>query len=69
LSILSESEFGTVELGDKCLTKRLHEFSDRLMASPESSVQSASRGWDETMGANRFLNNTSVKPEVLEKEG
>lgn len=65
MSKLSDSEFSTVKLGDKRLTKRLHEFADRLIDTPDTSIQSACRGWDETMGAYRFLNNATVKPETI----
>ena len=54
-----------VNLGDERLTKRLPTVVSRMMDSPDASIQSACRGWDEAMGAYRFLNNTSVTPEAI----
>lgn len=65
MSKLSDSEFSTVNLGDERRNQRVREFADRLLDSPDSSIQSACRGWDETMGAYRFLNNASVDPESI----
>ena len=59
------SEFASIELGDKRLNKRLTQLADRLLASPQSSIQSACRSWDEAMGAYRFLGNAEVKPEAI----
>lgn len=59
------SEFASVELGDERLTKRLSLLAERLLDSPQSSIQSACRSWDETVGAYRFLGNEEVKPEAI----
>ena len=59
------SEFASIELGDARLTKRLSQLADRLLASPQSSIQSACRSWDETVGAYRFLGNEEVEPDAI----
>jgi hypothetical protein len=59
------SEFASVELGDERLNKRLSLLAERLMDSPQSSIQSACRSWDETMGAYRFLGNAEVEADAI----
>lgn len=54
-----------VGLGDERRNARLLNVFERLMHSPQSSIQSASRGWDETMAAYRLLGNDAVKAEAI----
>jgi hypothetical protein len=59
------SEMGTIELGDARLKKRLQVIVKRMFASPMASLQSACKGWAETIAAYRFFNNKKVTEEAL----
>ena len=59
------SEFNSLDLGDARLNKRLRLQLGRMLESPRASVQSACRGWAETMGAYRLFNNPKVTLEAV----
>jgi hypothetical protein len=59
------SEMGTIELGDVRLKNRLQVILQRIFASPVGSLQTACKGWAETIAAYRFFNNEKVTEAAL----
>lgn len=60
-----QSDFENIDLGDKRLGKRFLIVLGRMMDSPMKSIQSACRGWAETMAAYRLFNNLKLTPEAI----
>jgi len=59
------SEFGSLHLGDAPLNARLRSQMEKMMSSPSASVQGASSGWADTMGAYGLFNNPKVTAEKI----
>lgn len=59
------SEFGSVDLGDERLNRRLRGQLENMLKSPSGSVQSACSGWAETNAAYRLFNNGKVTMEKI----
>jgi Transposase DNA-binding/Transposase DDE domain len=55
-----KQEFHSVKLGDKRLDERFIMTAERLLASPESSINQACIGWSETKAAYRLFDNERV---------
>ena len=55
----------TLDFGDKRLNTRLKKTLERLSSSPEKSIPSATKGWSETQGTYRLLNNPKVHSEKI----
>jgi len=53
-------ETATADLGDKRLNKRLSNVLEMLSRKPTGSIPAASKGWDETKAAYRFLDNEAA---------
>lgn len=56
----SESEFQTVELGDKRLARRLKQLAGELASAPTAPINQACAGWTATKAAYRFFQNEKV---------
>ncbi len=52
--------FGSVELGDKRLNKRLEKVAKRMIDNPKASVPAQMSTWNEAIGCYRLLNNPHV---------
>jgi hypothetical protein len=66
--ILEETK--TADLGDERLNRRLSNVLGMLSRKPAESIPAASRGWDETKAAYRFLDNEAATLEkVLKPHG
>ncbi len=55
-----ENEMRAGQMADKRLAKRLSMILESLSENPEESIPAACRGWTETQGVYRFLNNAKV---------
>src|SRR5512140_2329403 len=53
-------ELGSVNLGDERRNKRAKALLTRLAENPTASIPHACRGWAETMGAYRFVENQAI---------
>jgi hypothetical protein len=63
-------ETKTADLGDERLNKRLSNVLEMLSRRPTESIPAASKGWDETKAAYRFLDNEAATLErVLKPHG
>jgi hypothetical protein len=58
-------EFGTVDLGDERLNKRLIKTVQFLLASPLSPINEACPTWADTQGAYRLFDNERTEPLAL----
>lgn len=56
----AQTEFGTIDLGDKRLDRRLMLLAERLTDRPTASIPGACKGWAETQAAYRFLSQDDV---------
>lgn len=56
----AQREFCEAKLGDQRLTSRLIRLADRLSELPESPINQACKGWQETKAAYRFFRNDKV---------
>lgn len=56
----AETEFSTLDLGDKRLNKRLVKMSQNFLKTPESPINKACESWGDTKAAYRFFQNESV---------
>ena len=56
-------ETQTANLGDQRLNKRMTNLLDRALSQPTASIPVACRGWQETLAAYRFFDNSKVKAE------
>jgi hypothetical protein len=56
----AESEFGSIDLGDKRLSERLINIANHFMSSSESPINQACGSWADTKGAYRFFQNKNV---------
>lgn len=66
----SEAVFGSVELGDKRLTKRLIQIGKQLSTSPGSSLSSSCEGQDALLeGSYRFLRNKRIEASQIANGG
>jgi len=61
----SESELGSVDLGDKRLNKRLLSVAETLSSMPLSPINQASQDWAAAKAAYRLFSNEKVTPESL----
>ena len=55
-----ENEMRAGQMADKRLAKRLSMILESLSENPEDSIPAACRGWTETQGVYRFLDNAKV---------
>lgn len=55
-----QTEFGSADLGDGRLNKRLRSILQSFCSHPDASIPQATVTWDKTKGAYRFLNNEKV---------
>jgi hypothetical protein len=60
-----ETEFSSINLGDKRLNNRFRHVAERLFDAPQHSPKAACQGWAETLGAYRLFDNGSVTPEKI----
>ncbi|MEA1950509.1 MAG: IS4 family transposase [Planctomycetota bacterium] len=58
-------ELQGIDLGDERLNKRSVKVIEKLASNPEASINAASSGWDETVGAYRIFDNAKVQPEKI----
>lgn len=65
MSEFVDQEFGQVDLGDRRRDKRLRTVLRRMLESPREFLQSAMRGWAETMGCYRLLHSPAVTHEAI----
>lgn len=65
LSNFIDSEFSTLDLGDKRRSTRLRTLLGCMLESPLKSIASACRGWAETVGAYRLLNSKAVDSKAI----
>lgn len=56
----AQTEFGTIDLGDKRLDRRLMLLAERLADKPTASIPDACKGRAETQAAYRFLSQEDV---------
>ena len=55
----SETEFNTIDLGDKRNNARAIKIIEAIAKAPQSSIPQSCQGWTETMGTYRFYSNES----------
>ena len=55
-----EKEFALSDLGDKRLSKRLTQITDKLSGAPESPINQACESWGDTKAAYRFFQNDKI---------
>jgi len=60
VSDFTDSEFASLDLGDKRRDKRLRTVVARFLDSPARSIKAACAGWAESMAAYRLFNNKAV---------
>ena len=60
-----DTEFSSINLGDKRLDKRFRQVAQRLFDAPQHSPKAACQGWAETLGAYRLFDHESVTPEKI----
>lgn len=60
-----ESEFDTIDLGDKRLNQRAKLILQSFAENPQSNPNGAWHGWAETHAGFRFLDNDHVEPEGI----
>jgi hypothetical protein len=65
LSDFIDSEFADLDLGDKRRSARLRTLLRCMLDSPMKTIASACRGWAETIGAYRLLNNERVDSKAI----
>src|SRR4051812_19136588 len=53
------------DFGDKRLNKRYGDILDRFCSSPNKSIPASCKGWNETLGAYRFLNHENVTADKI----
>jgi len=58
-------ELNSTDLGDLRRTERLVRLVTALTANPTSSLPEACKGWGETKGAYRLLENEEVEPKMI----
>ncbi|WP_018577048.1 IS4 family transposase, partial [Legionella shakespearei] len=58
----AELEIQGEDFGDKRLNKRFTKLLESLFSSPSKSIPGACKGWDETIGAYRFINHHKITP-------
>jgi hypothetical protein len=58
-------ECAGVEFGDKRLNERYTIILEKFYSAPDNSIPSSCGGWNETIGAYRFLHNTKVTPDKI----
>jgi hypothetical protein len=61
------AELTGIDLGDKRLNGRSQRILEALAAKPESSINAACDGWNDTLAAYRFFNNREVRPDEILK--
>lgn len=61
----AQTEFKTINLGDKRLDRRLMLLAERLADRPTDSIPGACKGWAETQAAYRFLAQEEVSWEAI----
>jgi len=61
----AETEFKTIDLGDKRLDNRATVILNSLLDKPGLSIPAACNGWDETIAAYRFFDNSKTTPEKI----
>ncbi len=61
----AEAELKTIDLGDKRLDNRATVILNSLLDKPGLSIPAACNGWDETIAAYRFFDNTKTTPEKI----
>ena len=61
----AQTEFKTINLGDKRLDQRLMLLAERLADRPTASIPGACKGWAETQAAYRFLAQEEVSWEAI----
>ena len=59
------AELTGIDLGDKRLNARSQRILEALAAKPESSINAACDGWNDTLAAYRFFNNREVRPDEI----
>jgi Transposase DNA-binding/Transposase Tn5 dimerisation domain len=60
-----KTEFSSVDLGDVRLDRRLLKAARRMWESPGASIQGASKGWAEAVGAYRLWRSADVTVEAI----
>ncbi|WP_026254029.1 IS4 family transposase [Legionella shakespearei] len=60
-----EKEVEDEDFGDKRLNKRFKKLLGSLFKSPDKSISGSCKGWDETMGAYRFIGHHKVTPSKI----
>lgn len=60
-----EIEVQEEDFGDKRLNKRFSKLLKAMSNSPDKSIPGACKGWDETMGAYRFIGHHKVTPNKI----
>lgn len=65
MSDFIDSEFSNLDLGDKRRSARLRTLLQCMLDSPMKQIAFACRGWAETIGAYRLLNNKRVKSKAI----
>lgn len=61
----AETELKTIDLGDKRLDNRATVILNSLLDKPGLSIPAACNGWDETIAAYRFFDNSKTTPEKI----